>query len=298
MHMTPPSDTMHLATHELFRQGNMRIYVNNPSHDGDVPLHDHDFFECALVCSGTGVHQHFVGQEVAQEGLLVWVPPGHWHAWKQCQDLQLLNCCLSANLLDHELAWSLHDPRLSHLWSAASVRTWHISQANTQRLSGLLKGLQAAKDHDHIASIGLVLVCLSALVDALPLADRGAQSFDQLVRDLRITMRRRLNHDWSLQELADEAGLEASYLGRRFRKATGLSPIQWLARQRCEQAAILLLTSDQPVADIGKHLGWSDPNYFARIFRRHFNCSPSTFRQQKSEGVSDPRCSHDNWLQW
>ena len=196
---------LYISTHELFRQGNARIHVNNPTHHGDTPLHDHDFFECALVCSGTALHQHFGAQEAAQEGLLVWVPL--WSlacmAWKQCQDLQLLNCCLSANLLDHELAWSLHDPRLSHLWSAASVRTdWHISQADTQRLSGLLKGLQAAKDHDHIASIGLVLVCLSALVDALPLADRGTQSFDQLVRDLRVTMRRRLNYDWSLPRVS------------------------------------------------------------------------------------------------
>ena len=286
-----------LSTHALFRSGNRRIHVNTPLHDGDVPLHDHDFFECALVRSGSAIHRHLSGQLAAQADMVVWLPPGHWHAWEQCHHLRLFNMCLSTELLDHELTWCVDDPRLGSLWSDSAVRCWQLSDDASRQLASVMEQLQQVQDRDHIAAIGLVLISLSALVDALPPSEQGALP-DALVRQLRVSMRRKLSHDWSLDELAEQAELEPSYLGRRFRRATGSSPMQWLARQRCEQAAIALLTTDQAVADIGRQFGWSDPNYFARIFRRHFDCSPSVYRQRRPAAVQKPRCSIDHWLQW
>ena len=118
------------------------------------------------------------------------------------------------------------------------------------------------------------------------------------MRRLRLLMRQQLAQDWSLEQLGALVDLEPSYLGRRFRRATGKSPIQWLNRQRCDQAALMLLTTDQDVQHIAQQLGWQDANYFARIFRRHFGVSPSTYRTRRPQAVSDPRYRDHQWLQW
>jgi AraC family L-rhamnose operon transcriptional activator RhaR len=87
-------------------------------------------------------------------------------------------------------------------------------------------------------------------------------------------------HDWSLGEIAAQLRLDRSHLIRLFRRCTGLTPMLWLARCRGERAAVRLLTSDEPVAAIGRRVGWQDANYFARRFRALFGLSPSEYRGQ------------------
>ena len=118
-----PAPPQRLSTHELFRRGNTRLHTNTPQHDGTVPLHDHDFFEFALVTGGSAMHVDLSGHTPARAGLAAWIPPGHWHAWQQCQGLQLMNICISAEMLDHELAWTVHEAQLAHWWANTEVRT-------------------------------------------------------------------------------------------------------------------------------------------------------------------------------
>jgi AraC family L-rhamnose operon transcriptional activator RhaR len=105
-----------------------------------------------------------------------------------------------------------------------------------------------------------------------------------------------LAHDWSLAELGRRHGRERSHLGRRFREVVGLSPLAWLARRRCERAAVLLLTTREAIATIGARVGWPDANYFARRFRTEFGQSPSAYRKQLPLPAA-PAAGGD-WIQW
>ncbi len=69
----------------------------------------------------------------------------------------------------------------------------------------------------------------------------------------------------------------------------------WLARRRAEKAAVLLLTTNLPVAEIGRSVGWRDPNYFARRFRAAFGTTASAYRAQ----LPCPALVRaDDWIQW
>ena len=81
-------------------------------------------------------------------------------------------------------------------------------------------------------------------------------------------------------ELADELHLAPGYLVRLFKAATGLPPMAYLAQVRAEQAAVLLLHSDEPVTGIGRAVGWPDQNYFARRFKAHYGLSATTYRER------------------
>lgn len=83
---------------------------------------------------------------------------------------------------------------------------------------------------------------------------------------------------WSVTELADEVHLSKSQVGRLFVEAFGKSPIAYLTMLRTERMAVLLRTTDAPIAVIAEEVGWSDPDFAARQFRRSVGVTPSGYR--------------------
>ncbi len=128
-----------LTQSDLFPAGDISIHVNHPMHQGDIPLHDHDFLEIALVTAGHAIHRTIHGQNPLGPGDVVVVQPGQWHAYEQARDLWLFNCCFGTDLLLRELAWVGSDPLLGRLFAEVSgrvrptgaqgVRTYHLDDA-------------------------------------------------------------------------------------------------------------------------------------------------------------------------
>lgn len=83
----------------------------------------------------------------------------------------------------------------------------------------------------------------------------------------------------SLSRLADVSGLSERQLGRRFRKATGESPGEYLQHLRCRYGKEWLKSSDLSVAEIAQLCGFSDASHFGRVFRRWQGASPSEYRR-------------------
>ncbi|WP_447949596.1 helix-turn-helix transcriptional regulator [Microbacterium aurum] len=100
-------------------------------------------------------------------------------------------------------------------------------------------------------------------------------------RETARLLRNNIQRSWSLADLAKHAHLSQSQLGRIFVESFGLSPIAYLAALRAEQLARLLTTTDDTIARNAAQVGWSDPSYAARQFRRVFGISPSAFRSSR-----------------
>lgn len=82
------------------------------------------------------------------------------------------------------------------------------------------------------------------------------------------------------EHLAEMAGLSVSQFERRFRSVFGSSPHQYLMRVRVENAARILLESEQTIASIAHACGFYDHAHFSRSFRRIMNVSPSQYRSR------------------
>lgn len=86
-----------------------------------------------------------------------------------------------------------------------------------------------------------------------------------------------INH----QVLSEKFGLVPSYLSKVFNKYTGISPSKYIIKLRIEKAKKLLLEHpDRLAKDIADIVGYTDPNYFSRIFKRETGLYPSEFREQ------------------
>jgi AraC-like DNA-binding protein len=105
---------------------------------------------------------------------------------------------------------------------------------------------------------------------------------DPLVISMLTMLEEYRNRPVTLAELARRAGYAPQHLNRVFRRALGVTPLQYLARLKLERAAHLLREGDLKISAIAQAVGFDDPYYFSRVFSQHFKKSPAEFRAQAS----------------
>lgn len=106
----------------------------------------------------------------------------------------------------------------------------------------------------------------------------GAVHDDELVSLAQSWMRNNLSQVIELQQVARLVDQSERQFRRRFKRATGFSPLQYLNRIRLEQAQALLRETNLSVAEIGEQCGYNSQAYFAKQFRDHAHMSPSQYR--------------------
>lgn len=78
--------------------------------------------------------------------------------------------------------------------------------------------------------------------------------------------------------MAQDFNLSYSYARALFKSHTGMAPNQYLTSLKVQRAKELLLATDQRVRAIAAALGYRDPYYFSRLFKKHEGASPEQFR--------------------
>jgi AraC family transcriptional regulator len=89
-----------------------------------------------------------------------------------------------------------------------------------------------------------------------------------------------LTSELSLDEIARAAHLSPRHFSRLFRSSTGLSPHQYVIRERVEKAKGLLLNTDLPVGEVALSCGFSHQGHLSRHFVRLTGVTPSWFRRE------------------
>lgn len=85
------------------------------------------------------------------------------------------------------------------------------------------------------------------------------------------------SHSWSIDSLADSLHVNACYLSHLFKEQTGRCFTDYLAEQRICRAVELMRTTDLSLAQIGEKVGYNDPNYFSRVFKKRRGMGPREF---------------------
>ncbi|MFP4536778.1 MAG: GlxA family transcriptional regulator [Dichotomicrobium sp.] len=95
--------------------------------------------------------------------------------------------------------------------------------------------------------------------------------------------------DWIADHYTDPApvagmiaasGLAERSFNRRFVKATGHTPMSYVHTLRLEEAKQMLETEDRPVETIAIEVGYEDPSFFRRLFRRRVGITPGAYRRR------------------
>jgi AraC-like DNA-binding protein len=87
-------------------------------------------------------------------------------------------------------------------------------------------------------------------------------------------------HDWTIEELAREAGLSRSALAERFTGLVGMPPMQYLGKWRMQIASGLLSSGSTNVATIAAEIGYESEAAFSRAFKKMVGVPPSVWRRR------------------
>jgi two-component system response regulator YesN len=86
--------------------------------------------------------------------------------------------------------------------------------------------------------------------------------------------------DISLDELAGELGISSYYFSKLFKEEKGEGFVEYLTGRRVEEAKRLLADPEHSIKEVGIACGYSDPNYFSRIFKKQTGVTPTEYRDR------------------
>lgn len=109
-----------------------------------------------------------------------------------------------------------------------------------------------------------------------PKLDHG----DGIIRAVQDRLQQHSGPGLKVEELAEQAGLARATFNRRFVRATGMAPVDYLQRLRIDKAKALLEETEETIQEIGWHVGYDEPAAFRRVFRKITRLSPSDYRRK------------------
>lgn len=93
-----------------------------------------------------------------------------------------------------------------------------------------------------------------------------------------------LDTDLGLAEISAIADLSQFHFARAFRKSTGLTPQQFLMKQRIERAKELLRKNDLPIVEVSLRTGFKNQSHFTSLFRKFTSLTPKVWRMTVVNG--------------
>jgi len=184
----------------------------------------------------------------------------------------------------------------------AELPAWYVVRAERRASLGPLALTLALLDDEvrrrdlgaETVVHGLLDVVFAFLLRAI-VAERGAAGtgWSQAVHDPPVRRAVVAMHDdcaraWTLEELAQHAGLSRTSLAERFRAAMDDTPLAYLRTVRMQRAMRLLADTEHPLERIAAEVGYQDAFSFSKVFKRTAGVSPREFRRRDAAERESP----------
>jgi AraC family transcriptional regulator len=82
----------------------------------------------------------------------------------------------------------------------------------------------------------------------------------------------------SIEKLAELTELSPFHFSRVFKQSTGMTPLQFVIRERMLKAQQLIRETSRSLIEIALEVGYTSPSHFAQVFRRTTGMAPTEFR--------------------
>ena len=176
-------------------------------------------------------------------------------------------------------------PKKNH----SDLMTITIPQVNSLRRPEKLETLfryfldcQEAGDLSAESANQLVTLMLIEVGQSIPQPTDAADKPSALAELIRNYVWMRADEKLSAGRIAAELGYNPDYLGRVYRRVYGRTLTHTIHESRVTRACRFLIDSDMTIEEIAQACGFSDSDYFRRVFKRHKLITPHAFRKINS----------------
>lgn len=240
--------------------------------------HRHDYHELIWVRSGTGVHLLDGEPFALAPGSVALVGRGQVHTVQRSEELSGAAVRFGDELLSGRMAWLL---------AGRGGRTVPVPPGETPHLEAAIAALAAearrppdertARLEHHLLTA--ILLWIERWYDAARTEDRPA---DDAPAELHRRFARQLEQDFARHHdaghYANALRVPAATLSRALAEATGRTTKELILDRVMLEAARLLRFTDRTVGEIAFAIGFTDPLYFSRAFKRRHGVSPLAYR--------------------
>ena len=277
-----------------FALSSLPIMFNGRLQSSFVSEHKHEFDEIVLIVSGSGKHHTRFGTETVEAGTVLIIPEGETHAYSNADTMVLHNCMIRFRNIPLPLGELYHHPAFAALFLGDSQSYTRAGAFPTVKLTGedfqfavelldhCTREVQEKKPGWSLNCFGCFLQYLTLLMRYYKFPEKRSDAVHQKICEVIESITSHPEQDISVKRLCRKLGLSESTLFRRFKQTTGMSTLEYLLAVRLAKAANLLAGEKTlPVSEIALQVGFNDSNYFAKLFRSRYNCSPREYRKQQ-----------------
>lgn len=112
----------------------------------------------------------------------------------------------------------------------------------------------------------------------------GMDSNDRIAKNTMYYMEANIEKRLTLEKMAGINNLSPSRFSMLFRMSTGMSPVDYFIHLKMRKACQLLHTTELLIKEVASMIGYDDPYYFSRIFKKSINISPEKYRAMMING--------------
>ena len=255
-----------------------------------INMHSHDFYEMVYVFSGTGKHVTEQGIYDIGPGDLFVIPPHRGHSYADRSHMALVNIMFDLNRLPFPTESFMSDSYFRAFFLPNENISDDFLIQNKLELTGddkvkiesVIRRMLGEYNQDKRGrSVILVALLIELFVDIIRFcsAERYAYSKDLfLLQNILQYMSDHCAKPLTIPVLAKKFGLSQINLERLFQQSVKMSPVSYLIDLRLQIAAEKIRTEKSNISEIAFQCGFSDSNYFTKLFRKKYGMPPRSFR--------------------
>lgn len=209
-----------------------------------------------------------------KQGDVILLPSGHAHEyWASSEDPWSIYWVHFDGLQAHQLIEELDfDPEQA----VASIGRQPLLASDFNRLLSLRQSGYRHSVFNYAAALTRqILYFLALQIRSSNTLKRHNFNLDAL----RSLMLENIHGDLDLDTMAASAQLSRHHFADKYKKLTGISPIKHFIHLKMERACYLLDSSNDSAKQVSAQLGYTDPLYFSRIFKKVIGISPTEYRK-------------------
>ena len=231
-----------------------------------------------LVESGRGTVEFRHRKFSIQKDSLIILPPGCWHRYRPIKNIgwSTLWIGFGGDLADR-LVGGAGFGKDGEVLDLPNTHRFHRCFMET--VDGIL---ERGKDNTYSTAARIPSLIATLMEEKSKKAD-GA-SYSELVHRAQTHIAEHATKIVDFEELSTSLGLPYRTFRHVFGKETGTSPHQYQLEIRFVRAKNLLRSTDMPVAEIAKTLGFNSTWYFSHFFRKRTRSSPAAYRKRHRQG--------------
>lgn len=149
-------------------------------------------------------------------------------------------------------------------------------------IHSMIEEVRRQKPCYELKTVSIFLDYMSFLAREIKNESKKSAKYAKLLPALREIENNPFPHKTN-EEYAALCGIDAYYFIHLFKEVTGLSPLKYATDLSMRKAGKLIGETDMDVGDISSSLGYDDPCYFSRKFRKFYGLTPSEYRKRQRD---------------